>query len=185
MILLILGVFLWIAVHSFKRLSPARRAAMGDKGKGPIALLILLSVVLMVIGYRRAWVDNLYDPIAGMGHLNNLLMLISIYLFGVTPAKSVLADKIRHPMLWGVVVWAVAHLLVNGDWASVILFGGMIFWAVSSMALINKAEGPWQRPAPGAIKGDIRNLVITLVIYGVIVGIHFWLGHPTFAGTYG
>ena len=184
MIWLILGLALWVGAHFFKRLAPGARAAMGERGKVLVAVLSLLAVVLMVLGYRAAeWVP-VYTPLPGMGHANNTLMLVSLFLFGVGGTKGILYPKIRHPMLWGVVVWAVAHLLVNGDQASLVLFGGMGLWALVSMLLINRAE-PWVAPSNGrGIKGDAMNLVGTLVLLGVIAMIHQWLGHPVFLGTY-
>lgn len=181
---LILGMILWITPHFLKRLAPDARAAMGAKAKGPIALILLISVLLMIVGYRAAEVIPIYAPLKGMGHLNNLLMLVSIFLLGAGAGKGSLVDKIRHPMLWGAVVWGGAHLLVNGDLASIILFGGIALWGLAQMLLINKAEGPWQRPAPGSLKGDAKNLVITLVIYLIAILIHLWLGHSPFLGSY-
>ena len=184
MTLLILGLALWVLPHLFKRLAPARRASLGDRGKGLVALLIVAGVVLMVIGYRAADFVPVYTPLPGMGHLNNTLMPISVFLFGVGGTKGRLYTRIRHPMLWGQVLWAVAHLAVNGDLASIILFGGIGIWALLQMALIN-AAGPWQRPAAGrGIKGDAMNLVGTLLLFGAIAMVHQWLGHPVFEGTY-
>ncbi len=184
MSLLVLGLCLWIAAHLFKRLAPETRAKMGKKGRGPIALILLASIVLMVLGYRAAALIPLYTPIPGIGHLNNLLMLVALFFFGIGNSKGVLSDKIRHPMLTGMVIFAGAHLLVNGDLASAILFGGLGLWAIAEMMLINRAEGTWTRPAPGSLKGDIRNAIIALVSYGIITGIHIWLGHNPFLGTY-
>ncbi len=133
MVLLILGLALWIGGHLFKRIAPARRAAMGERGKGVVGLVLLLSVVLMVIGYRGAPYVPVYDPLPGMGHVNNTLMLLAVFLFGVGGTKGLLYPRMRHPMLWGTVIWAVAHLLVNGDLASVILFGGIGLWALGAM----------------------------------------------------
>ena len=116
MILLILGLILWIGAHSFKRLAPGARARMGTKGRGPIALTILVSVALMVLGYRAAEFTSIYTPIPGIGHLNNLLMLIAVFFFGIGSAKGVLADKIRHPMLTGMVIFAMCASA--GEWRS-------------------------------------------------------------------
>lgn len=184
MIFLILGLILWIGAHVFKRLAPDARERMGKKGRGPISLAILAGLALMIVGYRAAEYTPVYDPIPGIGHLNNLVMLISVFCFGLGASKGVLVDKVRHPMLTGVILFAIAHLLVNGDLASVILFGGLGFWALAEMVLINRAEGAWDRPAPGTLKGDIKNAIITLVIYVVVTGIHIWLGHNPFLGTY-
>ncbi len=70
MVLLILGLALWFAAHLFKRIAPDARAGMGDRGKGIVALALLVSVVLMVLGYRSADYVAVYDPLPGMGHLN-------------------------------------------------------------------------------------------------------------------
>jgi len=188
MTLLILGLLLWVAVHLFKRVSPSARASLdvrfGKKARGGIALLLLGSIVLMVMGYRAAPIEPVYQPLAGAGHLNNLLMLIAVFLIGAGSAKGVTASKLRHPMLLAVIVWAGAHLLVNGDLASIILFGGTGLWAIVEMVVISRAEGPWQRPAPGPIKKDIRVAVISVVLFAVFAGVHILLGHNPFLGTY-
>lgn len=184
MVLLILGVLLWSLAHLFKRLAPGPRARMGDRGKGLVALALVLSVVLMVIGYRGADFVPVYAPLPGMGHLNNLLMLVAIFLFGVGGTKGWLYPRMRHPMLTGMLLWSVAHLLVNGDLASIILFGGLGLWSVVQMMVIN-AAGPWPRPTNGrGLKGDAMNAVGTLVLLAVIATVHAWLGHPVFQGTY-
>ena len=179
--ILILGLLLWSLPHLLKRIAPGLRGRLGDvPGKMLVTVLSLAAIALMVIGYRRAEVVPLYTPLPGIGHLNNLLMLIAIFLLGMGHSRGMLRAKLRHPMLTGVIVWAVAHLLVNGDYASLLLFGGMGLWAVLEMMMINAQDGPWQRPAPGPITGDLRLLAITLVLYGAIGGIHAWLGYWPF-----
>jgi uncharacterized membrane protein len=184
MTLLVLGLLLFAGSHLFKRLAPAARAGLGDKGKALVTVLSLAGIVLMVIGYRGAdWVP-VYTPMPGMGHANNTLMLVSLFLFGVGGTKGTLYPKLRHPMLWGTVVWAVAHLLVNGDKASIVLFGGMLIWALLDRQLINRSSA-WVAPTNGrGLKGDAMNLVGTVLLLGIIAMIHQWLGHPVFLGTY-
>ncbi len=182
MTILIAGVALFIAAHVLKRLAPGLHHSLG---KGGVAAVLVVAVILMIWGYRAAPLDPVYTPLPGMGHLNNTLMLVSVFLFGVGGTKGTLYTRMRHPMLWGTFLWAVAHLLVNGDVASLVLFGGLGLWAVLEMLLIN-AAGPWARPVAGrGIKGDAMNLVGTLVLYGLIAGVHIWLGHNPFLGTYG
>ena len=184
MVWLVLGLVLYAGSHFFKRFAPQARAAMGDRGKALVSVLSLVGVVLMVVGYRGWSAENLYSPMPGMGHLNNLLMVISIFLFGVGGTKGTLYPKMRHPMLWGTVIWSVAHLLVNGDAASLVLFGGLGLWALASMAIINRA-GPWERPVGGrGLRGDLMNAAGTLALVTVIALIHGWLGHPIYLGTY-
>lgn len=184
MIWLILGLLLWSGGHFFKRYAPAARAGMqdklGDASKGIVAVVLVISVVLMVIGYR-SWFSGLaYVPPSWGIHLNNLLMLIAVALLGLGSSKSRLRGAMRHPMLTGVVVWSIAHLLVNGDWASVILFGGLGLWAIAEMIVINRAVPDWERPEPGTAAGDIRLAIIAVVLFVVIALIHWWLGYWPF-----
>jgi uncharacterized membrane protein len=158
MTVLIIGLALWISAHYFKRLMPTRRAAMGDKGKGPVALALVLGLILMVLGYRAAAFIPVWTPPSFFGHINNLLMLVAFF------------------------VWSVAHLLANGDLASIILFGGMLAWAIGSVVLINRAE-EWVRPEPGDAKKDVLLVVITLVTFVVAAGIHVALGVNPFGGV--
>ncbi|MEM8632924.1 MAG: NnrU family protein [Pseudomonadota bacterium] len=179
--LLKFGVLLWILAHWFKRIAPGLRARMGDSGKAVVAVLLLVSLVMMVIGYRRADFVVAYTPPAWGVHLNNLLMLLAVYLFAASGAKTWVARKIRHPMLNAAIVWAIAHLLVNGDYASLILFGGILVWAVASIWLINLREPEWTPPAPVPVAKEIRTAIIAVVAYAGIAAIHWGLGYPPFA----
>ncbi|MDR9427621.1 MAG: NnrU family protein [Salibaculum sp.] len=175
MTLLILGILLWVGAHLFKRLAPEPRARMGDKGKGLLALVLVVSLVLMVIGYRGAAFVNIWYPPSFMVHINNLLMLIAFFVFGLSATTGSLRGRLRHPQLLAVKIWAVAHLLVNGDLASIVLFGSMLLWAGAEVAVINRAEA-WDRPAPGDPKRNVLLVVITVVAFTVTAAIHAWLG---------
>ncbi len=184
MTLLILGVILWIAAHYFKRLLPDQRIALGTPGKGIIAVAIVVSLVLMIIGYRSAEFINVWYPPAFMTGINNLLMILALWVYGSSAAKGAKAwpaYKTRHPQLLAVKIWAVGHLLVNGDLASIILFGGLLAWAVGSVILINRAEPDWTAPEPAGRKTYIRLAVISLVMLILISGIHYALGVNPFS----
>lgn len=190
MTLLYLGMALWCAAHLFKRIFPGARAALEQRlgagpAKGVVALALAVSLVLMVMGYRGTDIAPVYVPMIGAGHANNLLMLIAVMLMGAGSSKGHMRSWLRHPMLIGVIVWSAAHLLVNGDVAAVVLFGGMAVWAVVEMTMINYAEPDWQRPEPGPVKGDVRLVVISVVVFAAIAGIHTLLGYNPFLGTYG
>ena len=179
MTLLILGLILWIAAHYFKRLMPAQRAAMGDKGKGLVALAIVASLALMIIGYRTADFIPVWTPPAFFTGINNLAMILALWVYGSSAAKGAKAwpaYKTRHPQLLAVKIWAAAHLLVNGDLASIILFGGMLAWAVGSVIMINREQPDWAAPAPAGKKTYMRLIVISLVMYIAIAALHAWLG---------
>ncbi|MFC7705243.1 NnrU family protein [Plastorhodobacter daqingensis] len=182
MIWLILGVLLWSGAHWFKRIAPAQRAAMGNGGKGAVAAAIAVGILLMVIGYRSMDYIHVYAPPTWGVHLTNLLMLAAVALLGAGHSRSRLRGRLRHPMLTGVILWSLSHLLVNGHLAAVILFGGLGLWAIVSIVVINRAEPAPARWHGGSLAGDVRLLIITLVLYAAIAGIHIWLGVWPFPG---
>ncbi|MCG7573403.1 NnrU family protein [Phaeobacter sp. CNT1-3] len=180
MIWLILGVLLWSGTHLFKRLAPEARAKLGEKGKGPIALLLILSIVLMVIGYRAADGAFFWGRSPMLAGINNLLVLFAVYLFAASGLKTRITKVIRHPQLTAVKVWALGHLIVNGDTPSFILFGGLLAWAVVEVIVINRAE---PRPAPQdsyPVAKEIRALVGTVIVFGVMATVHILLGYNPF-----
>ncbi|MDM7932944.1 NnrU family protein [Tabrizicola sp.] len=176
MTLIVLGLALWWAAHLFKRLAPARRAAMGDAGKGLVTVGILAGVILMVIGYRGHEAPDLWYPPAFLTHVNNLLMLLAFYLYAASGMKTRITRVIRHPQLTAVKTWAVAHLLVNGDLASVVLFGGLLAWAVVEVIVINRAEPRPAAPEPAAMGKEIGAVVGAVVVFGAVAWAHNWLG---------
>ncbi len=176
MTLIILGLALWWGAHLFKRLAPGPRARLGEAGKGLVALLIVASVVLMVIGYRRVEQIDLWYPPAFLVHLNNLLMFFAVYLYAASGMKARITRVIRHPQLTAVKTWAVAHLLVNGDLASVVLFGGLLAWAVVEVILINRAEPRGPLPEPAPLGREIGAVVGAVVVMVAIMLVHNWLG---------
>lgn len=187
MTVLVIGLVVWTLAHGFKRLMPGTRQGLaGSLGAGPakgiVALAILVGLVLIVVGFRRAPVLPVYDPPAWGIHVNNLLMLAAVALMGMGRSRGRARSWLRHPMLTGVIVWAVAHLLANGDEASIIMFGWLGLWAVTEIRVINAAEPNWERPPPGPASGDIRLAVITIVVYAAIATVHTWLGYWPFGG---
>lgn len=178
--LLAFGVFLWSLVHLFPCVMPEKRNqlndSMGNKYQGLFALLIIFSIVLMVIGWRNTVPEHIYNPTAWGRHLAMLLVLLGVILFGAANVPSRIKRVIRHPMLTGVILWALAHLLANGDSRSLLLFGGMLIWSVLSMFFINQRDGAWEKPEkPEGWKPDIKLLVISLVIYVILIVLHPYL----------
>lgn len=182
MALLLLGILLWWGGHLFKYAFPTLRESMGPKGKGPIALVLVGSIVLMVLGYRSVYSAELglYPPF--FKHINNLLMLVAIYLMSPGPQKGALFYKMRHPMLTGFGLWALAHLMVNWDLASFVLFGGLWAWSITQKLVINKAKPDWTPGPKGSLAKDGMFLVASVVLMGVIGYIHGLIGPSPFGG---
>lgn len=180
MFMLLAGLALWIFAHLFKRIAPQMRANLGASGKGIVAVVILAGVVLMVMGYRAADTAVFWGRTPALVGINNLLMLLAVYLVLAGPFRAAPARKMRHPMLIGVKTWALAHLLVNGDVASFVLFGGIMGWAVVQMIVINRAGRDWTRPAPAGAPREIAALVVSAGLFAAIAFAHGHAGYPVF-----
>ena len=176
LLVLILGVVLWSGAHLLKRLAPGVREPWGEAGRGTVAVALVVSIVLMVVGYRGAVPVQLWYPPAFLIHVNNLLMLLAVYLFAASGMKTRITAVIRHPQLTGFKLWAVAHLLVNGDLRGFVLFGGLLAWAVVSVIVINRAQPEWVPPAPRPVAKEFVAIGATLVVTLVVMLIHNWLG---------
>ena len=190
MTLLIAGVLLWSIVHLMKSVTPGVRASIqATIGEGPhkglAALLLLTSVGLMIYGWRTTPAKFVYDPPGWGRHLNMLLMVVAIYLIGVAQGKSRVKQWLRHPMLTGVLVWAIGHLLANGDNKSLVLFGGIGLWALLSIITVSRNEGAWVKPAEVATVGrEIVSVVIALVLYAILFGTHRFIAGVALVGPH-
>lgn len=180
MIWLWLGVLVWSVVHAMPALAPGVKAGLASSlGAVPykigFALVIAGSIVLMVIGWRSAAADIVYEPPGWGRHLAMLLMLIAFLLFAFSHGKSNMKRFIRHPQLTAVVVWAIAHLLANGDSRSVVLFGVLGVWAVVEMVLINRRDAAPTLPAPRPWSAELKPVIIGTVLYAVFIVLHPYL----------
>ena len=178
MIYLVLGLVLFLGVHSISIVSEpwrdARASAMGEGAwKGLYTLVSIAGFVLLIYGYGLARQEPvvLYTPPAALRHLAMLLMLpvFALLLAAYLPGRIKRAAK--HPMLLAVKLWALAHLLVNGNLADVLLFGGFLLWAAADRVSMKHRV---QRPLPGAPASPMNDVIVVvagLAIYALFV---FW-----------
>lgn len=178
MFILILGVALWWAAHLLKRVAPALRDRLG---RGGVTALLLISVLLMILGYRMADGPYWWGASAPLKGINNILVLVAFYLFAADGMKTRIGRRMRHPQLTGFALWAFAHLLPNGDLPSFVLFGGLLVWALVEMAVINRAQPDWQpSQAEVPIRKDVFAFLGAIVVTLVVGLIHAWLGYNPF-----
>ena len=180
MVLLVLGILLFAGVHFVPSLAPGLKASwlgrLGENGyKGTFSVLLLASFALIITGWRSAQPEFLYTPSPALRHPARGLLLIAFLLMVVSSRSSRLSLMIRHPQLSGVTLWGIAHLLLNGDSRSLVLFGGMAVWAVLEMIAINRRDGAWVKGVAPSWGTELVNLIIAVVVVGVVVYIHPWL----------
>ena len=148
-----------------------------NRRKGMVTVALILSVILMTLGYQRADVTMWWAAEPALKGINNLLVLVAFFLFASAGIRNRIGTQMRHPQLTGFALWAFAHLLTNGDMPSLVLFGGLGLWALVEMAVINRAEPYWVRPPhQTVIRKEAMAAVGALVVYLVVGGIHAWLG---------
>jgi uncharacterized membrane protein len=146
---------------------------LGEKAyKILFTVLMFTSLALMIFGWRSTVPSLLYQLPEFTRHIAMLLVLVAFILFGASNYPTRIKQFIRHPQLTGVVVWALAHLVLNGDSRSVLLFGGMGLWAILEIVFINRREGEWVKQPVPAWAREIRGLAISLVVFVVVVMVH-------------
>jgi uncharacterized membrane protein len=183
MAILIAGIVIWGAAHLLPALAtePRRQliARIGEpRYKLIFTLFIFLSLGLIIAGWKSAPYSVVYPVAASMRLPAVALMLIAILLFAISATRNNFKRRLRHPQMTAVIVWSLAHLLSNGDAASLVLFGGFAVWAVVEIVAINRRDGTWQKPGEQPLKNDLVTIAAGLL--GFIAAL---LLHPWIAGT--
>jgi uncharacterized membrane protein len=185
MLILILGLALFLGMHSFTMMRDRRQAAIAKLGeggfKGLYTVVSLIGIVLISIGYgqyRASGYIPVWSPPTWTAHLALLLVLFAFILFAATYLPGHIKAKAKHPMLAAIKIWALAHLLANGDLGSIILFGSFLAWAV--VARISTKRRPSSAVvAVPQVKYDIIAVAIGVAAYLAFV---FYL-HPVLIGV--
>ncbi len=178
MILLASGVVLFAACHLTLAIPAANDALRGGLGKFHglgFGVLSLLPLVLIVLGWRMAPFEPLYEAPPWGRIATFALVLVAFLCLGIFLFRGNLRQKLRFPLAWGVAFWSLGHLASNGDQASLILFGGMLIYAAAHLVLgaINGI-----RPSPVIRQGhDVMSLIVGAALYGVFAQLH-----PLFTG---
>lgn len=180
MTMMILGLVLFLGVHSIRIVADGWRTAMiGRVGelpwKGVYAVLSIAGFVLIVWGFglARQQPVQLWMPPRGMRHLASLLTLVSFVLIAAAYVpRNAIKARLHHPMVLGVKVWALAHLLANGNLAHVVLFGAFLVWAVLSFRAARARDRAAGTVYPaGTTAGTLGAVVAGAALWAVFA---FW-----------
>ncbi len=183
MTLLILGLLIFLGVHSISIVAPrwrdAQAARLGENAwKGLYTLLSLAGFALLVYGYGQARQAPLvlYAPPVALRHVALLLMLPVFVLLLAAYLPGRIRAAAKHPMLVATKLWALAHLLANGNLADVLLFGGFLAWAVADRISLKRRTPRAVPAAPAGRFNDAIALAGGLALYGAFVKVgHAWL----------
>lgn len=183
---LIAGLVLFLGIHSTSIVAPTARdkaaARLGEYGwKVLYSVIALVGLILLVRGYGDARLDSivLYSPPQWTRHLAMLLMLPVFIFFLATYLPGRISNRLKHPMLVAVKLWAVSHLVANGTLADVLLFGGFLAWAVADRISMKRRIARDNPSFPSWKANDAIAIVGGLALYIAFV---FWL-HPALIGV--
>ena len=180
---LVIGLVLFLGVHSISIIAPRWRDSMFSKlgepvWKGVYSVIAIAGLVLIIWGYgdARATAQAIYQPPYWTRWLAAAFMLPVFPLLLAPYFPGRIKAKLKHPMIIAVKSWAFAHLLVNGTLADVLLFGGFLVWAIADhVSLKRRPERPIRALAPRAVN-DVIAIVLGLLIYMALLhGLHLRL----------
>jgi uncharacterized membrane protein len=178
MALLVLGLVLLIGAHlvpANRRLRAGLAAKLGENGyKGAFSLISLAGLVLIVIGYGQAPRDQIFQASETARLFLPVGMAIAFILMATAYVPGRLRRLLKHPMLAGVLIWSVLHLLANGDLASNVLFGSFAVWSV--FAIISAARrGQRIGSARESAMADLGGVAAGLIVFAVVLYLHPFL----------
>ena len=185
MTLLIAGIVVFLGIHLLPTLPQFRERIMDRLGEGgykaAFSLLSIAGFVLLVWGFARAPVIQVWTPPDWTRWVAIVLMLPSFILLVAAYVPGRIKAKLRHPFLTAVKFWALAHLIANGDLASIVLFASFLAYAVYDRIAAKRPEEKGLATLTGT--GPPRNDVIA-VVTGIVLYLAFlvWL-HPLLIGT--
>jgi uncharacterized membrane protein len=180
MLLLIVGCVLFFSVHLVPTQRELRAGFVARFGETPyriaFSVISAIGLALIVIGYGKlqglaSKNPELWSPPVWSRHLAFVLMVPSLVLLAAAYIPSRIRALVGHPMLTAVKIWAFAHLLANGDLASLVLFGSFLSYAVFDRISVKRREaaaGPRPGPTP-PLWGDLLAVAIGLAAYALLM----------------
>lgn len=185
MVMLILGLLLFLGIHSLPMFSYVRGQIIQNMGmnryRGLYSVIAGLGFLLIIMGYGRYRAHDyvlLWSLPSSLKHLTLFLMWPALVLLVAAYCPGHIKARIKHPMLYGIMIWAVAHLLVRGDAGSLLLFGGFLVWAILDRHSANRRLAGMPNSRAHALNGmnDLLALGVGtgLYLFLLLVG-HRWL----------
>ncbi len=183
MALLILGLVLFVGVHSLSIANPAARDTIAARiGTGAYrasySVVALAGLVLIVYGYGAAREAPAFVYVSPywVRYVVAVMLLPLFVLLAAAYLPGRIQSALKHPMLVAVKLWAVAHLLVNGTVADIVLFGAILAWAVAERISLKRRPARLGVTGPRSAYNDAIAIGIGLIVYALfMLGGHQWL----------
>ena len=185
MTLLSIGIAVFLGIHLLPTVGGWREKLIGRLGlngyKVLFSLLSIASFALLVYGFARAPLIQVWSPPSWTRWVAIVLMLPAFIFLVAAYAPGQIKARLKHPFLVAIKTWALAHLIANGDLASIILFASFLAYAVYDRITLKRRHetGLITVPATGPARNDVIAAVLGVVLYLVFL---VWL-HPLLIGT--
>jgi len=175
MTLLLIGLTIFIGIHLLPSFSSVREKLVNryslNTYKAGFTLVAALGLVLIILGHLGApgiplWIPPVWGRLAA-----HIIMLPALILFVAAKMPGNIKRYTRHPMLWGVTLWAAGHILANGDQASLIIFISIGSFALFDMVLANRRGAAYSQERK-PITRDLLVVVVGVIVYLAILTIH-------------
>ncbi len=184
--ILILGLAVFLGSHLFVSLRSSRAGAIARLGTTGYRVvfsavaIVGLTLIVWGFGQYRAhdWVE-IWSPPGFMRHIAAGLMLFAVIFMTAAFVPSHIKMWLKHPMLNSVKTWALAHLLVNGDLGSILLFGSFLIWGSIARVAAKRRGDRGTITAPAGWGNDVMAVGLSVVIY-LALGFAF---HPILIGV--
>ncbi len=183
MTLLVVGLVLLLGMHTFTTFRDARARAIAGLGsnryRGLHALVAIIGFVLIVLGfpdYRVHGLIPVWSPPVWTHHITILLMWfawVSLTLAYSGPSR--IKGWIKHPMLLAIKIWALAHLIANGDLGGIVLFGSFLLWAGYDRYMLKRRGDSGAPKLDHFARGDAIGLVVGTILYLAMIALHPYL----------
>ena len=180
MAIMVAGLVLFLGIHLVPAVPPVRlplaRAWGENRYKGAFSLVSLLGLVLIVAGYALS--DDrarLFAPVPAARALAPFAMVVSFVLFAAANMRGHLRRAVRHPMLLGLLIWSIVHLLANGDRKGTVLFGAFAAYALVDLVSATargavKSFEPTVKHDVIAVVGGTAVALIVMTFHRVLFG---------------
>ena len=178
----ILGLVLFLGAHVFVSLRKNRAVLISSLGQGPylglFSVVSIVGIILIGYGFARYRVEGLI-PLWYPPHWTRHIVVALMWPASIAVVAAYIPGNIKrvlkHPMLVGVKLWAIAHLCANGDLGGILLFGSVLIWAGYDRATLKHRS---DAGAPAIPLGGWRNDLIAIVVgTGLYLALGF-LFHP-------
>jgi uncharacterized membrane protein len=185
MTLLIIGIVVFLGLHLLPTVSGLREklvARLGENGyKALFSLLSVAGFVLLVYGFAKAPAIQVWSPSGWTRWVAVVLMLPAFIFLVAAYVPGKIKERLKHPFLAAIKTWALAHLIANGDLASIILFGSFLAYAVYDRITLKRRQ-PTSLIGVPKTGGPRSDLIAVVVGTGLYVVFLVWL-HPLLIGT--